>query len=97
VLCSLGARRNHNLTRAILPLAYTLDPVGCMCRKLCHPSWLDYVSAYAGFHDTSMGHYTWYLVPCNELSLFHAGGLDKWQAMHCQGHSGRCLLGAKAC
>jgi hypothetical protein len=23
---------------------------------------------YAGFYDTSMGHYTWYLVTCNELS-----------------------------
>jgi hypothetical protein len=21
------------------------------------------------YYDTSMGHYTWYLVPCNELSL----------------------------
>jgi hypothetical protein len=30
---------------------------------------LNYAFAYACFHDTSMGHYTWYLVPCNELSL----------------------------
>jgi hypothetical protein len=30
---------------------------------------LDNAFAYACFYDTSMGHYTWYLVPCNELSL----------------------------
>jgi hypothetical protein len=30
---------------------------------------LNYAFAYACFYDTSMGHYTWYLVPCNELSL----------------------------
>jgi hypothetical protein len=30
---------------------------------------LNYAFAYACFHDTSRGHYTWYLVPCNELSL----------------------------
>jgi hypothetical protein len=31
---------------------------------------LDYVSAYACFHDTHVGQYAWSLVPCNELSLF---------------------------
>jgi hypothetical protein len=47
-----------------------------MIPKLHSPSWtmwrfygLKYVSAYACFYDTSMGHYTWYLVPFNELSL----------------------------
>jgi hypothetical protein len=34
---------------------------------------LDYVVilcvAYAYFYDTSLGCYTWYLVPCNERSL----------------------------
>jgi hypothetical protein len=30
---------------------------------------LDYAFGYACFYDTSMGHYTWYLVPSNELSL----------------------------
>jgi hypothetical protein len=30
---------------------------------------LDYAFAYAFYNDTSMGHYTWYLVPCNELWL----------------------------
>jgi hypothetical protein len=25
---------------------------------------------YACFYDTTMGHYTWYLVTCIELSLF---------------------------
>jgi hypothetical protein len=33
---------------------------------------LDYAFAYACYNDTSMGHYTWYLVPCNELWLVHA-------------------------
>jgi hypothetical protein len=28
---------------------------------------LNYAFAYACFYDTSMGHYTWYLVPCNSL------------------------------
>jgi hypothetical protein len=44
----------------------------CACRTL---AWtvrclygLDYLSVDASFYDTSMGHYTWYLVPCNELS-----------------------------
>jgi hypothetical protein len=27
------------------------------------------VFAYAYIYDTSMGHYTWYLVPCSERSL----------------------------
>jgi hypothetical protein len=31
---------------------------------------LDYAFAYACFYDTSMGHCTWYIVPCNELSLW---------------------------
>jgi hypothetical protein len=30
---------------------------------------LDYAFGYACFYDTSMGHYTWYLVPSNELSI----------------------------
>jgi hypothetical protein len=34
---------------------------------------LDYAFAYACFYDTSMGHYTWYLVPCNELFLWILG------------------------
>jgi hypothetical protein len=45
------------------------------------PSWqsfsgvygLNYEFAYACFYDTSMGHYTWYLVPCIELSLISGG------------------------
>jgi hypothetical protein len=32
---------------------------------------LNYAFAYACFHDASMGHYTWYLVPCNELLIWH--------------------------
>jgi hypothetical protein len=30
---------------------------------------VNYAFAYACCYDTSMGPYTWYLVPCNELSL----------------------------
>jgi hypothetical protein len=41
---------------------------------------LDYAFAYACFHDTSMGHYTWYLVPCIELVPCNtlAPKTDKW-------------------
>jgi hypothetical protein len=44
----------------------------------CHPcrTWtvwsfhgVNYAFACACFYETSMGHYTWYLVPCNERSL----------------------------
>jgi hypothetical protein len=34
---------------------------------------LNYAFVYACFYDTAMGHYTWYLIPCIELSLY---GLD---------------------
>jgi hypothetical protein len=30
---------------------------------------LNYAFAYACYYDTSMGHYTWYLIPCSELSF----------------------------
>jgi hypothetical protein len=39
---------------------------------ICFFYGLDYVFAYACFCSTSMGHYTWYLVPCNEISLIRA-------------------------
>jgi hypothetical protein len=41
--------------------------------KSCSFYGLNYAFAHACFYDTSMGHYTWYLLPCSELS--HAAGL----------------------
>jgi hypothetical protein len=60
-----------------LRCSYCLDYVTSMLLYACFYGlsyvvllWSDYAFAYACFHDTSMGHYMWYLVPCNELSLY---------------------------
>jgi hypothetical protein len=60
----------------LLPMAWTMLPL--CCSKIASMAWtmwcfygLNYAFAYACSYDTSMGHYMWYLVPCNELSLHH--------------------------
>jgi hypothetical protein len=56
------------------PLAWTmLHLCYSTAASVAYSMWcfngLDYAFAYACFYCTSVGHCTWYLVPCNELSL----------------------------
>jgi hypothetical protein len=57
---------------------------------------LNYVFAYACFYDTSMGHYKWYLVPCNELSLTPNALLPLYHFKRCEA-KGRYATGTAAC
>jgi hypothetical protein len=49
---------------------------GLYCSMVASMAWnlwcfygLNYAFTYPCFYDTSMGHYTWYLITCYELSL----------------------------
>jgi hypothetical protein len=58
----------------VAPMAWTVLPLCCsMLASMAWTMWffygLNYAFAYACFYGTSMGHNTWYLVPCNSLSL----------------------------
>jgi hypothetical protein len=54
----------------VAPTAWTMLPLCCsVVASVAWTMWSFYAFAYACFYDTSMGHYTWYLVPCNERSL----------------------------
>jgi hypothetical protein len=43
---------------------------------------LDYAFVYACFYDTSMGHYTWDLVACNELYCHYLPSAQRVKPEH---------------
>jgi hypothetical protein len=65
-LCGLCFYVNYALY--VAPMAWTMLPLCCsMVASMAWTMWclycLNYAFAYACFYDTSMGYYSWYLVP----------------------------------
>jgi hypothetical protein len=66
-------RRGTRLRQPVPSSGHAPSLVASLAWTMWRLHGLDYVSACACFYDTYTTHYstTWYIVPCNELSLYH--------------------------